>query len=83
MSEREQLEQAIAALGGLRPLLGDVVVDTAVAPMRARLAALHAVAPGEEQRKQATILFADVSGFTALGSTVDAEDLANHMNGTT
>ena len=82
MREREQLEQAIAAVAGQRPLLGDVVVDTALAPMRARLAALHAVAPVEEQRKQATILFADVSGFTVLGSTVDAEDLPKHMHGT-
>ncbi len=28
------------------------------------------------QRKQITVLFADVSGFTALSETLDAEDIA-------
>ncbi len=33
-----------------------------------------------EQRKQATILFADVSGFTAMSETLDAEEVSDVMN---
>ena len=34
----------------------------------------------EQQRKQVTILFADVSGFTAMSETMDAEDVTEVMN---
>ena len=37
--EREQLEAAIAALEAQRALLGDAVIETALAPMRRELAA--------------------------------------------
>jgi hypothetical protein len=40
MNEREQLEQAIAALKAQRATLGDAVVNAALAPMREKLAAL-------------------------------------------
>ncbi len=80
MTEREQLEQAIAALEAQRALLGDAVVDTMLKPARDRLAALVAEQAAREQRKLATVLFADVSGFTALSETLDAEDVADLMN---
>lgn len=81
MSEREQLEQAIAALEAQRAILGDAVVDVAVAPMREKLAALAAAASREtQQRKQVTVLFADVSGFTAMSETLDAEEVSATMN---
>jgi class 3 adenylate cyclase/tetratricopeptide (TPR) repeat protein len=84
MDEREQLEQAIAALEAQRAILGDAVVETAVAPLRQKLAALAAppqAAPaGEQQRKQVTVLFADVSGFTAMSETLDAEEVTATMN---
>ncbi len=34
----------------------------------------------ERQRKQVTVLFADVSGFTAMSETMDAEDVGEVMN---
>jgi len=81
MSEREQLEQAIVALEAQRALLGDAVVDAALAPMREKLAALQAQPPAtEQQRKQVTVLFADVSGFTAMSETMDAEEVGEAMN---
>jgi hypothetical protein len=40
MSERDELEQAIAALEGQRAILGDSVVNLAVTPLRQQLAAL-------------------------------------------
>ncbi len=81
MNEREQLEQAIAALEAQRALLGDAVVDAALAPMREKLAALQAQQVGtEQQRKQVTVLFADVSGFTAMSETMDPEEVSETLN---
>ncbi|MBI3942388.1 MAG: tetratricopeptide repeat protein [Chloroflexi bacterium] len=81
MSKYDNLEKAVAALEAQRPVLGDAVVDAALAPMREKLAALKAQeAPIEQQRKLATILFADISGFTAMSETLDAEEVANVMN---
>jgi class 3 adenylate cyclase/tetratricopeptide (TPR) repeat protein len=75
--ERERLLGAITALEGQRAVLGDAVVDTSVAPLRERLAALDAEAerPPEEQRKLVTVLFADLVGFTAMSETMDPEDV--------
>src|SRR5918912_3053239 len=81
MSEIEQLEQGIAALEAQRAILGDAVVNAALGPMREKLAALKAVqAPTQQQRKLATILFADVSGFTAMSETMDPEEVTEVMN---
>ncbi len=48
--------------------------------MRAQLAALDAPSPAEQQRKQATVLFADVVGFTTLAETKDAEEVTELIN---
>jgi class 3 adenylate cyclase/predicted ATPase len=87
MTEREKLEQALTALEAQRPILGDVVVDTALVPLREKLAALIAAetqppaAPAtSQQRKQVTVLFADVSGFTAMSEKMDAEEVSATMN---
>ena len=53
------------------------------APLRVRLAALaEAAAPPvrEAERKQITVMFADLSGFTTLSETADAEDVRNLIN---
>lgn len=78
MDERERIRQAIEALEGQRATLGDTVVDTALAPLREKLAALGA--PAAEQRKQVTVLFADVSGFTAMSEHMDPEEVRDVMN---
>jgi predicted ATPase/class 3 adenylate cyclase len=76
---RKQLEKAIAAQESLRPALGDAVVDATVSALKEKLAAFEKPAAAEE-RKQVTILFADVSGFTAMSEKMDAEDVRNTMN---
>ncbi|PWH17624.1 MAG: hypothetical protein DDG60_01665 [Anaerolineae bacterium] len=78
-SEIELLQQSIAALEAQRAVLGDSVVDTAIGPMREKLLLLQAQQQ-EQQRKFVTILFADVSGFTALAETLDPEDISDLMN---
>ncbi len=78
--EAEHLRQAIQALEAQRPLLGDAVVDAALAPLREKLASL-ATPHQAEQRKLVTVLFADLAGFTALAARLDAEDVREIING--
>ena len=85
MTEREQLEQAIAALEAQRDSLGDAVVDAALGPMRLQLAELeraeHKPAPGfEVERKLVTVMFADISGYTALTEKLDPEAVRDLVN---
>ena len=77
-ADREQLERAIQAQESLRGTLGDEMVEAAITALREKLAALGP--PEEEARRQVTILFADVSGFTALAETRDAEEVGEAMN---
>ncbi len=80
--ERELLEQAIAALEIRRSLLGDEIVDVALASMREKLAGLRGGSSSREpqQRKLITVLFADVSGFTAMAETMDHEIVNEVIN---
>jgi len=68
-----------------RGLLGDAVVDMAVAPLRARLAALAAppMPPAEPAQalKQVSILFLDVVGSTTLAQQLDPEAISAVMDG--
>lgn len=74
MSDRQQIEQALAVLEAQRPALGDAVVDASQAALRKQLAELDPAPPGE-QRKLVTLLFADLVGFTALASSLDPEEV--------
>jgi class 3 adenylate cyclase len=78
VTERKQLEQAIFALKGQRAVLGDAVVDPAIAGLRKQLAELEPT-PVEQTRKQTTILFADVVGSTAMSELMDAEEITDTM----
>jgi len=81
MSECERLQEALTHLERQRAILGDAVVEAAIAALRRQMAELAAeVQPPEQQRKQATVLFADLSGFTALAETMDAEELTDLLN---
>jgi len=80
MTERERLQQAILTLEAQRALLGDAAVDAAVAALREKLGSQGPAAPSEEQRKQITVLFADLSGFTAMSEAMDAEEVTALMN---
>jgi class 3 adenylate cyclase/tetratricopeptide (TPR) repeat protein len=82
----EQIEATIAALEAQRALLGDKVVDSALAPLRRELASfLAAVMPAapqqEQQLKQVSVLFIDVVGSTAIGQRLQPEDIHAVMDG--
>ena len=82
-NERELLERAIAALEAGRSLLGTEVVDVALAAMREKLTGLDAEARAAhepQQRKLVTVLFADISGFTAMAETLDHEIVNSVIN---
>ena len=77
----QQIQTAIAALESQRALLGDAVVDAAVAPLRAKLAAQNtAAAETEQQLKQLSILFLDVVGSTTLSQRLDPEEISAVMD---
>ncbi len=76
MNEQELLEQAISAMEAQRPLLGDAVVNPAIAALREKLSALQMQASAG-QRKQVTVLFADLVGFTSLAEKMDAEQVGD------
>jgi len=80
MTERDKLLRAIQTLESQRALLGDAAVDAAVAALREKLVSHGPAAPSEEQRKQITVLFADLSGFTAMTEEMDAEEVTALMN---
>ena len=80
--ERQQLEAAIAALEAQRALLGDAVVETALAPMRRELAATRsAESATNQQLKQVSVLFVDVVESTAMGQRLDPEEIHAVMDG--
>ena len=76
-ADQHPLERAIAAQEALRGAVPDDVVDAAVAALRQQLAQLDAASP---RRRQVTVLFADVSGFTAMSEQMDPELLSRRMN---
>ncbi|MEJ6005941.1 adenylate/guanylate cyclase domain-containing protein [Paucibacter sp. AS339] len=82
--EQQQLEAAVAALEAQRPVLGNSVVETLLAPARARLAALAAPpeppSEMEQQLKQVSILFLDVVGSTTLSQRLDPEAISAVMD---
>jgi class 3 adenylate cyclase/tetratricopeptide (TPR) repeat protein len=78
--ETAALAAAITALETQRATLGDAVLELALAPLRARLAALQR--PAGVQLRRISVLFADVVGSTALASGLDAEDTLALLNET-
>jgi class 3 adenylate cyclase len=82
-AEVEKLKASIAALEAQRAMLGDAVVDPAIAALRQQLSQLSAKAEKqapEDERKLVTIVFADISGFTALSEKKDPEEVREMMN---
>lgn len=78
--ELSRLQASIAALEAQRSILGDAVVEPALVALREKLATVEAQVPATPQRKLVTVLFADVSGFTALAEMIDAEVVTGIMN---
>ena len=78
----EKLSAAIAGLESQRQALGDAVVDPAIAALREQLAriATGGGASITDERKLVTIVFTDISGFTALSEKLDPEKVRELIN---
>ena len=75
MAELDEIQQAISALEAQRAVLGDRVVDTALAPLREKLADIQpSSVASDQQLKLVTVLFTDVVGSTRIGTELDPED---------
>ena len=72
MDERQKLEQAIEAQESLRGKLDDAIIDAAIAAIKQQQTSLDP--PFHQQRKLATILFADIVGSTKLIQGMDPEE---------
>ncbi|MBP6805270.1 MAG: hypothetical protein KA362_14255, partial [Chloroflexi bacterium] len=91
MSKREEVLHAIQVLKSQRAVLGDQVTDVTVAALQEKLAIMGgetAVSPSlaapplprTTQRKQLTILFATVIGFSAVAESVPDTNMLNIIN---
>jgi class 3 adenylate cyclase/tetratricopeptide (TPR) repeat protein len=72
--KQDQLEKAIAAQENLRGILDDEIIDAAIAALKKQLSELAPEPALEQQRKQVTILFADVVSSTQLMQELDPEE---------
>ncbi len=77
MEDREQLERAIEAQEQLRGVVDNEIIDLTVSSLRDRL---NALSTAGQRRRQATVLFTDLQGFTSLAEAMDPEVVGNLMN---
>ncbi len=80
MPHRDNIEKAISHLESQRQFLGDGPVDAAIAVLRTDLESHTRSKSGRTaspvkvaERKLVTVMFADISGFTALSEKMDPE----------
>ncbi len=79
MSERQEIEQAIAALEAQWSAFGEDVIATTLMVLRRHLGELEPQ-PASAERKQVTVMFADISGFTAMSEKLDPEEVRSLIN---
>lgn len=78
VTSRQKISQALAALETQRALLGEEVVETISASLREKLEQIENRTTA--QRKQVTVLFADLVSFTAISGAMDAEEVVDLVN---
>lgn len=78
--EQADLIRAIEALEEQRLTLGEDIVNIAQASLQDKLARLNTLLHEPQQRKLITVLFADVSGFTAMAESMDHELVSGVIN---
>jgi class 3 adenylate cyclase/tetratricopeptide (TPR) repeat protein len=81
MQETDQLSQAIKALEAQRDVLGDGIVDAALAPLQEKLAGLEARQPAAQQRRLVTVLFLDMANSTHMTQGLEPEEVREVVGG--
>lgn len=80
--EVETIRQAMTALEGQRAILGDAVVDTALAPLRDKLQALEQLRePRAQERRLVTVLFVDTVRSTEMSQGLEPEEILELLDG--
>ena len=79
MQEIDELTQAIIALEAQRAVLGDRVVDAALAPLREKLAGLEQLQPVSRQRRLVTVLFVDIVDSILMSQGLEPEEVLEIM----
>lgn len=80
MTEIEKLQQAIIFIEEHRDQADPEIIHTATVVLQKQIERLKLLQQTYRQRKLVTIVFADVTGFTALSETMDAEDVNEWIN---
>jgi len=80
MPKIDEISQVIAALEAQRPVLGDSVVDAALAPLREKLAELEQQ-DSNRRRRLVTVLFLDIVNSTLLSQGLEPEEVQEVMGG--
>lgn len=80
MTERQDIERTITTLEAQRVTLGEPLVETCLAALRQQLAELERPLALKGERKQVTVMFADISGFTAMSEKLDPEEVRSMIN---
>jgi class 3 adenylate cyclase len=84
VTDPQQVRQTIEILQAHQAILGETVVKTSLEALHQYLAA-PAAPPASTanltgERKQVTVMFADISGFTALSEKLDPEEVRSMIN---
>lgn len=80
MTDRQEIEQAIATLQTRRIALDEPLLETCLAALRRQLAHFEQPLALKGERKQVTVMFADISGFTAMSEKLDPEEVRSMIN---
>lgn len=85
MTDQKQLQQAISSLEEQRLVLGQSVVETTIAALQEKLAQLDGTSPTYAsaqiaQRKQLSILFANVTGIATVAESLPETNMLDIMN---
>jgi class 3 adenylate cyclase/tetratricopeptide (TPR) repeat protein len=81
MQEIDELSQAITALEAQRAVLGDRVVNTALTPLREKLAELEQHQPINRQRRLVTVLFVDIVNSIMMSQGLEPEEVLEIIGG--
>jgi class 3 adenylate cyclase len=82
--ELQRIEQDIATLEAHRATLGEALVETCIAALRNTSSELDwqetVTSALRGERKLVTVMFADISGFTAMSERLDPEEVRSVIN---
>ncbi|MCB0154185.1 MAG: adenylate/guanylate cyclase domain-containing protein, partial [Anaerolineae bacterium] len=84
MIDRQQIKQALAALEAQQPVFEAAIFETTRLALENQLKFLEQQEARETElhgeRRRVTVMFADISGFTAMSEKLDPEEVRSMIN---